>query len=483
MKLSVSVRRAAAVVATASTLVVLPVTMASRASAATACATSWCGGGEYHTIAAPVRVFSSRNTPPYTPINDPNPGPIPLGDPSPGKGGVTTFDIDLLGLASGSGFTNPWLPAGISAGDVLAVVASVTVVSPGASGYAQAYPAGSPAGGSVVNFNPGQTTPNLAILRPNAQGMVTIGLAGKSGSADVLVDVFGWFSTSGYSSGDSSIARGARLRTVSPGRIVDTRQTGNPLGVNGDLAVKVRDATVMGTGTRIVPPDPSITGAVLNVTAVGPSQGTYLSVVPEATGGNAPATSNLNVPAGQNVANTVIVPIGADGSVHVYNAKGTTNVIVDVVGYMQTGADEATRAGRIVPLTAPFRALDTRAIAFGAVPLGPAQAEEWSFASFAASVNVGGTSVGNQAAVIGNFTSARLGRQYPTVGVTSYLSAYPAGTTCGAPPTVSNVNSREVGSVANLAVFAYGPNYTMCVYNARGYSDYIFDVSAVVLAD
>ena len=51
---------------------------------------------------------------------------------------------------------------------------------------------------SIINFAPSQTVPNVAIVRPGADGQLTIGLFGQSGTAHVVVDVFGWFSTSNF---------------------------------------------------------------------------------------------------------------------------------------------------------------------------------------------------------------------------------------------------------------------------------------------
>ena len=131
-------------------------------------------------------------------------------------------------------------------------------------------------------------------------------------------------------------------------------------------------------------------------------------------------------------ANLVFVPVGADGKVRIFNFQGSTDVVADVVGYMEGGHTADTRIGRVVPLTSPFRTFDTRDPQFGGVALGPGQAEDWSFAEFAGSVFIGSESVGPQLGVIGNLTAAELKRQYATVPASSFLTAYPASAT----PTV-----------------------------------------------
>jgi hypothetical protein len=43
--------------------------------------------------------------------------------------------------------------------------------------------------------------------------------------------------------------------------------------------------------------------------------------------------SDLNVTSGPAVPNLVVVRLGSNGVVDIYNAAGTTDVIADVVGY------------------------------------------------------------------------------------------------------------------------------------------------------
>ena len=70
---------------------------------------------------------------------------------------------------------------------------------------------------------------------------------------------------------------------------------------------------------------------VVNVTAVGPTAAGYLTVWPDAV--TRPGTSDLNFNAGQTVPNLVVVQVGTDGKVALFNAAGSADVIADVVGY------------------------------------------------------------------------------------------------------------------------------------------------------
>jgi hypothetical protein len=225
---------------------------------------------------------------------------------------------------------------------------------------------------------------------------------------------------------------------------------------------------------------------LLNVVGITTDPGgtdTHLSVFPNALPpGQDPTTSNLNLAPGVIKANLVFVPVGDDGKVRIFNNQGLTQVVADVVGYMISGQNPATRAGRVVPLSSPYRTFDTRDPSFGGAPLGPGQAEDWSFTAFAGSVAIGPDAVGNQLAVIGNLTSASLTRQYPTAVARSFLTAYPATATR---PLSSNLNSVEGPPIPNMAILTYASsaNPTVRFYNLAGYEHYLFDASAVVLAD
>ena len=490
MKRSGLVRSAAvaAALATAFAFAPSPVTPVSAAC-------TLCAGGEYHPV-APTRIFDTRSADLNAgagPVNDVAPnGAKPIGPTSP------SFDIDLFGLAT-TGFQRAWLPTGTAASDVLAVVAGITVQAPTSDGYVAVHPPGAPPAvtSAVVNYRTDRTVSGLAILRPGSDGRLSVDLFGvAAGTAHVYVDVFGWLSTSTYTAGtpgDETDERGARLIPVDPVRILDTRNDAapdTPLGEGETRAITVRGATKLGDASVVaVPDDPKVVGVLANLTVVNPTglgagQFGAVSVLPEAPVG-APSTANAVTAASPYVRGTlVMVPVGADGNVHLYNSTGSTNVVVDVMGYLLDGQAETTRNGRVVPLSAPFRVFDTRQVAFGAVALGQAQSEDWSFAAFSSSVKIGGVAVGNQMGLLGNLTQATLTRVAPAVPVSpGYLTMFPAPASAGPPPLIANLNTMEGMPVGNLALVKYGAQQVVRVYNARGYAHYVLDVNAVVLAD
>src|SRR5207245_681562 len=73
------------------------------------------------------------------------------------------------------------------------------------------------------------------------------------------------------------------------------------------------------------------TAVALNLTAVGATTPTYLTVWPHGT--NRPATSNLNPTTSAAVANFAIVNLDPDGAITIWNQAGSVNVLADIVGY------------------------------------------------------------------------------------------------------------------------------------------------------
>jgi hypothetical protein len=443
-------------------------------------------GGEYHPL-EPSRIFDTR-----TPAID----VAPLG----AKASVTNntspgFDVQISGLGG--------LPAFVDAnGDgaddnVLAVAVNITVISPNQLGYLQAYGKGASRGeSSVVNFAPGGFVPNMAILRPGAEGKLTLHLVSplRAGTSHVAIDIFGWFSSSSYTE------RGARVVPVGPARVYDSRLDsfgGNPLGSQSTVTIPVRGAdSYEPVITDLVPDNPNVVGVMVNITGVNwlpLSAPTFIAVVPDALApGEEPTTSNLNLVPGQVRSVMGILPVGADGKIRVFNLGGEVDIVVDVLGYLVDGADVDTRSGRVVPLVQPYRAFDTRLAAFGNRPLSPANAEPFNFGPLVDSVKIGDEPVGAQLGLIGNLTATDLKPQYAGPPAATFLTAYPPADT---PPQISNITITEGETLPNLTLLRFGADpdaapgaacsEPTCVmfYNLAGYLHYLYDVSAVILAD
>lgn len=212
---------------------------------------------------------------------------------------------------------------GVPAGGVAAVVLNVTVTNTTAPSYLTVFPtAGTPPLVSNLNFTGGQTVPNRVVVKVGAGGQVSFFNA--AGNADVVADVGGWFSDA------SAGGTGAGFNPLPPTRVLDTRNgIGGFNGLLGQAPIALALAQVAGIPAMSSATPP--TAVVLNVTVADPNAPSYLSLWP--SGAAQPTASDLNFVPGQTVPNLVVVKVGADGKVSIFNAAGGTHVIVDVVGW------------------------------------------------------------------------------------------------------------------------------------------------------
>lgn len=211
--------------------------------------------------------------------------------------------------------------AGIPTSGAAAVVLNLTVVNGSTSGFVSAYPTGSGfTSTSNVNYLRGQAVANRAVVQLGAGGKVT--LYNCCGAADLIADVSGW-----YTDGSNASQTGATFYGVDPTRIVDTRSGLG--GVQGPVGTGASGFTV--AGLAHVPASPR--AVIANVTITNATAAGYRTVYP--SGSAQPPTSDLNVVAGTNTANVVIVPLGPDGKLLVFNPAGASDVIIDILGYFQ----------------------------------------------------------------------------------------------------------------------------------------------------
>lgn len=249
------------------------------------------------------------------------------------------------GQFRGTGFVSPAAPlnlvvagrAGVPASGVVAVALNVTVTQPQAQGHLTAHPAGRPApNASNINFVRGDTVANSVIVEVGTGGAVTLRTAVAT---HVIVDVTGFF-----------IANG--IVAVDPARLVDTRpgyDTVDHLASGGGPVTPSTPLDVTVTGRGGVPTS-GVTAVVLNVVAISPPAGGYLTAYPN--GVARPVASNVNFVPGRSAANSVIVKVGTGGRVRIHTSAGPTHVAVDLAGYFTT-------ASTFVPLT-PARYADSR---------------------------------------------------------------------------------------------------------------------------
>jgi len=269
--------------------------------------------------------------------------PARLADTRPGE---PTVDGRIAGTGAVAGGTTLQVPvrgrALIAPTGVSAVALNVTAVFPTAPTHLTVYPnGGAMPGTSNLNPAPGAISTNMVIAKVGADGAIAVFNA--AGATHVIVDVLGWFPDG---AGSVPITP-ARLADTRPGSsTVDGRAAGTgAVGAAGVLRVPVPGrAGVPGAGVGTV---------ALNITAVDTTAPTYLAVYP--TGTARPATSNLNPEPGRIATNVVMTRVGEDGTISVYNAAGSLNVIVDVLGWYPGTPGGSTGGRWVVPTGRPVR--------------------------------------------------------------------------------------------------------------------------------
>lgn len=206
---------------------------------------------------------------------------------------------------------------------VRAVALNVTAAESSDAGYLTVYPGGEsrPNDVSSVNFTANQAVPNHVIAKVGADG--TINVYNFTGTTHSAFDLFGWF----Y---DASLPfDGGSFTAITPIRMLDTRNaigiaTTTPIGADRHITLPINNK--MG-----IPGD--VTNVVLNLTAVTPSEGGFLTAWQDSTDFARPNVSTVNFVAGQTVANLGTIRIGSSGAINIYNFSGNTHVLADVVGY------------------------------------------------------------------------------------------------------------------------------------------------------
>ena len=134
---------------------VTSIAVTSPDSGRAAAAAALGAGGEYHAL-APARVLDTRSR-------------YQRPDVARRQGAHPGCRAGVRGPTA-----RPGWPAGAGRrGDVLAVAVNITVVSPTDQGYLRVFGKGAHRGdSSLVNFKAGQNVPNMAIVRPGADGKI-----------------------------------------------------------------------------------------------------------------------------------------------------------------------------------------------------------------------------------------------------------------------------------------------------------------------
>ena len=135
------------------------------------------------------------------------------------------------------------------------------------------------------------------------------------------------------------ISTGNEFYSVTPCRVVDTRNPNGPLG--GPALVANTTRTFDPRNTCVIPP--TALSIAANVAVVSPSSGGYLTIYP--AGDPLPPVSTINVNPGATRANNGIFELGPSGvSVNCHLASGTAHFVLDVTGYFLSSTGGQTNA-------------------------------------------------------------------------------------------------------------------------------------------
>jgi hypothetical protein len=372
-----------------SVLAVAPAAAAPRQAAAPAAATA-----SGFTPVSPKRVLDTRN----------GGGPV---------GPAKTVTVDLSGAVPAS---------------ATAVVMNVTGTAPTTATFVTAYPSGATRPtASNLNLVAGETRANLVTVAVGADRKVV--LYNNTGSVHLLADVTGH-----YAAGATG-----KFSAGSPNRVMDTRiqVEFRPPGPLGPGAVETLDLTGK------VPP--SATAVTFTLTGTAATTSTFVTAWPAGT--PQPTASNLNLTAGTTTSNQVVVALGADRKVNLYNKNGNTHLIIDLAGFYTPDY------GALFTPVTPNRALDTRS----GSPVGAGR-----------SIDVGiGALPALATGVVLNLTGTQ-----PTEG--TYITAWPPPEP---QPVASNLNLTRGQTAASLVTVGMGDKSSIALYNNAGTVHLIADVA------
>ncbi|MET3807075.1 hypothetical protein ABIB25_004097 [Nakamurella sp. UYEF19] len=336
-----------------------------------------------------------------------------------------------------------------------AVAINFTATNSVADGYLTVYPTGSAKPvTSNLNFTAGHDVANTTIAKLGTGGDVTI-FNGGTRSVDVIADVAGY-----YVVGANPVAPltpGAYQPLANQARLLDTRTLGAAGKLTGQQARVVKVANVAGVPANAA-------SVVLTVTSTNATGNGHLRVFPN--GSAIPFASNVNFSKGRTVGNEVIVAPGANGNVTIYDGgpSGTTDLLVDVVGYIAGGTVPASTPG-LQKTVAPKRIFDTRSKT-GTTTAGKLAAGGIRVIKI---VGVAGVPSTARAAII-TVTATNESK-------TGFATVYPGRNR----PAASILNFLVNTDVANVMITPIGTNGTIMVYNgSAGPTDLVVDISGYI---
>ncbi|NNN21229.1 MAG: IPT/TIG domain-containing protein, partial [Acidimicrobiales bacterium] len=255
------------------------------------------GSGDSFDTVSPYRAIDTRSG-----ANDPS----TYANETFGAGQTRSFQI------TGSG--SPIPTSGVS---TLAI--TLTVVNTKANGFASVFATGTPSTSpptfSDINFSQGQTVSNTVFVPISASGSISIYL---NQSADVVVDVVGWFGSSGKD----------QVFLTSPVRVADSRSASGYQDAGQTLSGVVGAPDTVTFAPTLIPT--GVDGVIGNLTVTNNSTAGYLTSWSSSI--TLPQVSNVNWSSPGTYANAAVIGTSSTNqSLITSNAK--TDFVIDVSGF------------------------------------------------------------------------------------------------------------------------------------------------------
>ncbi len=257
-------------------------------------------------------------------------------------GAGQTLEVDIAGRGG--------VPDGVPA-----AVINITSAQPLAAGFFTVFPCDQDRPTtSVLNYVPGQNLANEIIAPLSDAGLVCVF---ASASSHLIVDVVGYVPTN------------SPYRATAPSRMLDTREGAETVDgdFSGDGFVAAGSQFELQITGRVGIPQ-GAAAAVVNITAINPNAGGFITVHPCVD--PVPNASSLNHVAGINRANEIIAKLSSTGTICIDNSAGL-DLAVDLVGWLPAAASfTPTDPARFVDTRPGATTEDGRLEGFGALSLG-----------------------------------------------------------------------------------------------------------------
>ena len=295
---------------------------------------------------------------------------------------------------------------GVPASGVGAVSLNLTAAGTESDGFITAWPCVEPKPvASNLNYQRGVDIANAAVLAVDGNGEICFE---SFAPAHLIADLNGWF------------APGAGFEPRTPQRLFDSR---SGLGLNAPG--KLQPGQVL----RFALSGATTSAILLNITAAEAEADGFIVAWP--CNAPKPDSSNLNYGPGRDVANGVILPVGANEIC--FEAHRATHLIADLNGFFRPNAAFATRT--------PRRIFDSRS-GIGGIPVAKLQP---------------GTPIALP--VVSGVSALSLNVTVTQADAAGFIVVWP----CSEPkPVASNVNYRPGTDIANTVIVPVGSDGRVC---------------------